>query len=223
MQYRRRHFIFPSPCCCLIGLFLVATAPFFAAEKPGPLPAFFVPNVYRGTANGEATAAYLAKTPGLAAAFAANAVTYQMRGGEIHARFVEANPRAAIDAAERFPGAANFLLGREANDWRTDVPTFGRIVYRGLYQGITLGYSFDKGSLKSEWTIAPGADPRRIRLRYSGPATVDESGALHLSAKGIGPAKSGRDVELIERAPEIYQESAGGRVAVSGRYRLLDA
>jgi len=223
MLFRPQHFINRAPGRCLPGLLLVAAAPLFAAERSGPLPAFFVPNVYRGVGNGEVSVAYFAKTPGITTAFAANEVTYRMSGAELRARFAGANPHATINAGERFPGAANFLLGRDANGWRTDVPTFARIVYRGLYQGITLGYSFDHGSLKSEWTVAPGADPRRIRLEYSGPAAVDDSGALHVSANGIGHSKNDGEAELIERAPEIYQEGANGRVAVSGHYQLLDA
>src|SRR6185436_13103775 len=58
--------------------------------------------------------------------------------------------------------------------------------------------------------VAPGAEPRQIRLEYSVEVAIDEAGRLHAG-------------ELLEQAPEIYQETPRGRVRIRGRYRLLDA
>jgi hypothetical protein len=67
--------------------------------------------------------------------------------------------------------------------------------------------------LKSEFVVAPGADPARIQIAYAGVAgiRVDEEGGLVFSAP---------DGELHEAAPEIYQESNGRRDPVKGAFRV---
>src|SRR5260370_14152514 len=67
--------------------------------------------------------------------------------------------------------------------------------------------------LKSEFVVAPGADPSRIQVSYAGVATIrtDESGALIFSTP---------EGELREEAPEIYQEANGRRFPVKGAFRV---
>ena len=106
-------------------------------------------------------------------------------------------------------GSANFLLGQDPHQWRTGLPTLQRIRYANLYAGIDLLYSGKNGRVKSEYTVAPGARPSDIRVEYSADLSTDASGRLHAA-------------ELIEDAPEIYQDTPSGRIRVAGRYRLLD-
>ena len=67
--------------------------------------------------------------------------------------------------------------------------------------------------LKSEFVVAPGADPYRIQIAYSGVENprVDESGALLLTTAAG---------ELREEAPEIYQLGAAGRETRKGAFRV---
>jgi len=132
----------------------------------------------------------------------------------VRLRFRGANHIPTIEGEEQLPSVANFLLGNDSTQWYTNVPTYGAVAYRGLYPGIDLVYRGTEGHLKSEFVVAPSADPRIIRLMYDGVKAVSlqEDGALVLQTE-LGTLK--------ESVPVVYQEINGRRVAVEGSYLLL--
>ena len=200
----------------LIGILLLAVVPGIA-ETGRSIPLFFFPNVFPGAPpdGGQANPSirFIAETPEFRAAFRADSVTVQIHGAPIRVRFAGSNADVAIEGAEPLPGTANFLIGNNSKNWKQGIPTYHQVLYRGLYRGVDLTYSGFGQRLKSEFTVAPGADPGRILLDYEGAdrVSIDSNGRLVVTA--------GR-MELREEAPAIYQESAHGRVPVKGRYRL---
>jgi uncharacterized repeat protein (TIGR01451 family) len=172
------------------------------------VPLFFIAN------HGQAPPAvrFMAKGSGLTAYFSPGEALFRVAGRSVRMRFEKANPSPRIEGMERLPGHANFLIGAQ-RDWRSDVPLYGAVVYRGLYPGIDMVYGGDGRDLKSEFAVAPGADPSRIRVRYAGAGGVriEENGALTIPVDGV---------ELREQAPSIYQERRGKRVAVEGRFAV---
>ena len=70
------------------------------------------------------------------------------------------------------------------SQWLTNLPTYAGIIYKQLYPGIDLRYDGAQSTLKGTYTLAPHADPSRIRWHYEGvtSARVDEqTGDLLLS------------------------------------------
>ena len=61
-------------------------------------------------------------------------------------------------------------------------PYMASIIYRDLYPGVDLVYRAEGRNLKSEYIVAPEADPGRIRIRYEGASglSVDQDGSLEL-------------------------------------------
>ncbi|HEV3468015.1 MAG TPA: SBBP repeat-containing protein [Pyrinomonadaceae bacterium] len=156
-------------------------------------------------------------------------------------RFEGAKKEAAIEADGALPGTVNYFIGSDPRRWRASVPTYGRIVYRGLYEGIRLRYDGDEGKLKSTYTVAAGADPARIRWRYEGASEVlvdSSTGDLRVRLPAEpGAATAGKDsqatavnnnaspaavppAEVRERAPVAWQERDGRRFAVEVRYAV---
>jgi hypothetical protein len=133
----------------------------------------------------------------------------------VRMRFLGANPEPVVEGLEELPGRANFFIGNDPTKWQTDVPTYRAIAYRDLYPGVDLIYRGSQGRLKSEFRVAPGADPGVIRLGYAGmeALTLTDAGQLVLRTP-LG--------ELVEEAPYVYQEVAGERVEVTGRFQLVD-
>jgi hypothetical protein len=132
----------------------------------------------------------------------------------VRLQFTGANPQPTLQGLEPMPGRANFFIGSDPARWRANVATYGAVAYRDLYPGIDLVYRGTQGYLKSEYHLAPGADPALIEMAYAGleGIHVRDDGALVLKTP-LG--------ELIESAPLIYQEVDGVRRSISGGYRLL--
>lgn len=189
----------------LTMLFLTVTPGFSAHQPDRPLPLFFFPN----TGQADASVLYIVQTPDLSARFRPGEAVFQVHHQQTAVRFLGANPNVSIGAMDPLPAKINFFLGRSA--WKTDVPSYSKIIYRGLYPGIDMTYGGTGRQVKSEFLVAPGADPSLIRLEYSESLSLDERGDLI----------SG---DLFrEAAPEIYQQIGARRVKIPGHYRLLDA
>jgi len=175
----------------------------------GQIPLTFIAN--RGQTHDSVR--FTAKAPGFAAYFTTSEIIVDLRRSVIRMRYLGSNPAADIDGADLQQGRANFLIGNDSTQWRTDVPLYGRIVYTDLYPGIDMMYSAHQRLLKSEFVVAPGADASRIQIEYSGADSLrlDDRGELILTTSGG---------ELTEEAPEIYQEIDGVRAPVSGAFRV---
>jgi len=72
-----------------------------------------------------------------------------------------------IESRRSAPGIVSYFKG-PASQWRTGIQTQAEIGHVQPWPGIDLGYNANGGTLESVYTVAPHADPRRIRLRYSG-------------------------------------------------------
>ena len=82
--------------------------------------------------------------------------------------------------------------------------------YPNLWPGISMACNCGPGGeIRHTYTLDPGADPGRIRLRYSAPVTLGPDGrlTLHLPA---GP--------LIEMKPAAWQHSGEERVSILAAY-----
>jgi hypothetical protein len=139
------------------------------------------------------------------AAAAATVVRLQVLGG---------NPAPRVTAQGPLPGKVNYFLGNDPSQWHTNVPTFARIAYQDVYPGISLAYYGQGQQLEYDFVVAPGADPRAIRLGFAGAdrVAVDPAGNLVVQARGQ---------ELQEHRPRVYQDLAGVRQEVEGRFVLL--
>ena len=199
-----------------IGYVLLAVVPVFAQQQQRverSLPAFFIPNA------GQAgpSIRYMVDTPGLNAGFTATSAVFQLDRLTLEVRFMGANPQVAIEGEQRLNAAANFLIGNRPQEWKTNLPTYQKILYRNLYPGIDMTYGGAGQRIKSEFLVAPGADPAQIRLDYSGAESSEE---VRLSIQPNGDLLvKGAHTEAREEAPEIFQNG----VSIPGRYILLDA
>ncbi len=140
-------------------------ATFARAAGPG-VPVFFMAN------QGQAPPAvrFIAKGSGLTAYFLRPEVLLHTQGAWVHIRFQGANPSVRLEGASPQIARANFLIG-DASQWHRAIPTFGAVRYSDLYAGIDMIYGGVGVHLKSEFIVAPGADPAQIRIYY-GDATV---------------------------------------------------
>ena len=138
------------------------------------------------------------------------------RRSVLRMRPLNAAPASSLETEGRVVGRSNYLHLSEPGKTLAAVPRYERVRARGIYPGIDMVYHRLDGSargLEYDFVVAPGADPSRIRLGFEGAESlgIDTAGNLHLRlAQG----------ELVQPAPVLYQEIAGQRRPVAGRFAL---
>src|SRR5207237_2449814 len=128
-------------------------------------------------------------TPGQAVLSLHNSAGAQVGGASgtvLGMQLVGGNPDAPATGLGELPGRVNYLLGNDPSRWHTDVPTYGRVEYRGVYEGIDLAYYGNQRQLEYDFVVAPGADPGQIALGFSGAERleIDAGGELVVHAGG---------------------------------------
>ncbi|HEY1219591.1 MAG: SBBP repeat-containing protein [Bryobacteraceae bacterium] len=128
-------------------------------------------------------------------------------------QFLNARPGADSKPLEPLPGKTNYLVGADPKRWIRNLPTYGRIEYRNIYEGIDVAWYGNQGQLEYDFTIRPGADASRIRM------SIEGARKLALNPDG------GVDIETAAgamklRLPQIYQDAADARQPVQGGYSL---
>ena len=118
-----------------------------------------------------------------------------------------------------FPGAAamkwhgdgaaydhiSYQVGQDRSRWVHAAPVYHRLVWRGAYPGVDVAFYRHEGQLEYDLILAPGADPARVRLQWSG-AVRPEGKAIEAGA-------------IRQQPPRLYQVDAAGRQqAVEGRF-----
>jgi hypothetical protein len=138
----------------------------------GNLPLAFVPNAGQT----DALVRFSAQTVGAQfhfteteAVFAFDKVTTdQDRGVALRLGFLDANPGARIEGQGLLTGKVNYLIGNDPNEWHTDLPTYGQVVYRDLWPGVDMVFRGNASRLKYEFLVRPGARVADIQLAYRG-------------------------------------------------------
>jgi hypothetical protein len=137
----------------------------------------------RGQADARVT--HIARAPGQTLLLTRDGAMLKLRDAAVRMTFAGANPAPRVSGRGPLAGVSNYLRGRDPSRWVTGVPSYGEVVYRGLYAGVDLSFHASRqGELEFDYLLAPGADPDAIRLRYAGTRglSVDRDGALVLRA-----------------------------------------
>lgn len=126
-------------------------------------------------------------------------------------RLLGANPTPVAAGLEPMAGKSHYFIGDDPSQWRADVSTYSKVRFASVYPGIDLVYYGNQRQLEYDFVLAPGADPSAITLGFRGAdrLQIDRTGDLVLQT-GAG--------EVRWRKPVIYQEVAGERKIVDGRF-----
>jgi Beta-propeller repeat/Abnormal spindle-like microcephaly-assoc'd, ASPM-SPD-2-Hydin len=123
------------------------------------------------------------------------------------------NPSPKVAAADKLPGQTNYFVGNDPKKWVTDVPSYARVKYSGIYPGVDLVFYGNQRHLEYDFVIAPGADPKSVKLKIEGAQklAINSRGDLTLSV-------SDGDVEF--KKPVIYQTVGSERREIAGNYAV---
>ena len=59
---------------------------------------------------------------------------------DVQMNLIGANPYAMLEAVDPLPGTANYFVGNNPRNWRSNIPTFEKVKYHEVYPGISLIY-----------------------------------------------------------------------------------
>jgi hypothetical protein len=200
------------------GFYLTPTEPVLTLRRSAPADSALPPLPRGGEGRGEGS---------------------QGASDTVRMKLVGANPHPKMAGEETLPGKVNYLVGNNPEKWRTNLPTFGKVRYTAVYPGIDLVYYGNQQQMEYDFVVAPGADPKQIRMEVQGlfPSPQPSAGGVPPPAGGEGERQDVRvsiadngDLvvptdggEVRMKKPIVYQEIAGKRVSVEGGYRLFDA
>ncbi len=182
-----------------------------AGNTYGKLPLSFEPN----QGQTDARVKFLARVPGYTLFVTADAVVFAGHDGLVERmKVIGANQKMRVEPLEQQPGVSNYFIGNDPVKWRTNIPNYGRVALRGVYPGIDLVFYGNDRQIEYDWVVAPGADPKRIRVKWDGTNHISKNSAgdLVLSAA------------LKQQKPLISQDGkqVGGSYAVRGRQVTFD-
>jgi hypothetical protein len=137
----------------------------------------------------------------------------------IRMQLAGAAPGLKVTGEEQLPGTANYFIGNDPAKWHSSVQTYAKVRYAGVYPGIDLVYYGNQRQLEYDFVVAPGTDPKQIRLHFAGAKKLRVDSDGDLSVWGNGG-------EIAFHKPLVYQakggESATGqRSEVDGKFVLL--
>jgi len=89
-------------------------------------------------------------------------------GAVLRMKLRNANPAARVTGTDELAGTSNYFIGNDPANWRTNVPTYAKVKYDGIYSGIDLVYYGNQRQLEYDFIVAPGADPHRIAFDVRG-------------------------------------------------------
>ena len=171
-------------------------------------------------------ARFVARRVGVVARFERDAIVLALepgradaaeRGVVVRLAFEGADAAATVEGRERQRALHHYFLGRDPASWRTNVPSFSQLLYRGLKPGVDVRVRAAACGLEYDVALAAGADLASFVVRCDGvdDVAVASDGTLEL-ATALG---------LIRSPPATtWQEGEGGaREPVACRYRRIDA
>ena len=123
------------------------------------------------------------------------------------------NPPRRVSGIGKLKTTSNYFIGNNPIAWRREVSNYSKVKYESVYPGIDMVWYGNQQLLEHDFLIAPGADPSRIKLSFSGTEKIliDGDGALVLRT-------GAEDLRLLK--PHAWQESNGARRTVPCDYRL---
>ena len=129
----------------------------------------------------------------------------------VRMRLNGASSTQRIQGENRLPGIINYFIGNDSTQWHTKIPTFSRVRYQSVYDGIDLVYHSEASKFEFDFELQPQADPSRIELEFAGIEQMDIDGTGQLVMKARGSA-------LKLQKPMVYQVNAGQKQIIDSTF-----
>jgi hypothetical protein len=155
----------------------------------------------------------------LLASFENDAINLQIGNGQrltVQLAF-EGTADPIVDGEEKRDAHYNFFFGNDPARWQTNVSSYSRVLYRGLYSGVDMRVREERGHLEYDLMLAPGAALDPIVVRCEGVTNIS------LSASGELLLHTGHGL-LKQAQPKTWELlPTGEKRFVECRFRKIDS
>jgi hypothetical protein len=131
-------------------------------------------------------------------------------------RLEGSHPWDSLKGVDPTGGVSNYLLNKNSDNWKTGIPQYAKVKAANVYSGIDAVFYSRGGDLEYDFVVAPGADPKQIRIAFDGAQQIRvDNGTGDL----IVTTTSG--IELRHQKPKAYQQIGNQQVEVASAYKLV--
>ncbi|TVR76815.1 MAG: PKD domain-containing protein [Chitinophagaceae bacterium] len=112
----------------------------------------------------------------------------KVNGHAYYHQFIGVNEEVSLEGGGQLPDYKNYFLGNDKSNWVSDVKSYGRVLYKDIYDNIDLSIYAKEcplhggQHLKYDFIVEAGADPSNINWQYEGPneVTILKNGSLFI-------------------------------------------
>jgi hypothetical protein len=131
---------------------------------------------------------------------------------------LNASRKVSISGLDELPGKTNYFIGSDPAKWQTNIATFGKVKFQGIYSGVDLVYYGNQQQLEYDFVVSAGADPNAIAIRFDGsPVEMDSAGGLVVHTD-VGEVHFLRPVAY--QSVEAKEQNAGKKHFIDSRFVL---
>ena len=130
-------------------------------------------------------------------------------------QLVGASTHAGVSGEETLATRANLFFGNKPADWKKGVALHAAVHYGEVYRDTDLYVLSQSGRLAYSFVLGPRGQASRIRMRFTGAASVsiDGQGRLVLLLPNGG--------RILHAAPKMFEHVGDGERRLNGRFRML--
>lgn len=123
-----------------------------------------------------------------------------------------ANLSASIEGGKKQNYYYNYFLGKDPTHWQSGIHPFLALDYSGIYAGVDLHLSSEKGNLKYDFMVQPNANANNIQFRFDGVDNVQLKNKNLVVTTSVG--------EVLEMKPLALQYGHDGKKEIPCDYVL---
>jgi len=107
----------------------------------------------------------------------------------------------------------NYFIGNDPSKWASNCKIYQGVTAKNIYPNVDVRFYTDKGNMKYDIIVKPGADVSKIVLRYSGADDLEVRDKQLVIKTSVGDVK--------ESDPYTYQYENNQRKQISAKYVLI--
>ena len=107
----------------------------------------------------------------------------------------------------------NYFIGNDPSKWASNCKIYQGVTAKNMYPGVDVRFYTDKGNMKYDIIVKPGADISKIVLRYAGAENLEVRDKQLVIKTSVG--------EVKESDPFTYQYENNQRKQVLAKYVLI--